>query len=103
MAQQPNHKGRKRVIFHENHQITTPTAYNSNLNTAQQELLRLHETYAHADMKEILQQIKKCDLSLHDRYLNAYHVRKTKARKDHTINIADPSQQTTNDQVLTHD
>jgi hypothetical protein len=62
MAQQPNHKGRKRVIFHENQQITTPTAYDSNLNTAQQELLCLHETYTHADMKEIQQQIKKCDL-----------------------------------------
>jgi hypothetical protein len=62
MAQQPNHKGRKRVIFNENHQITAPAAYNSNLNTAQQELLHLHETYAHADMKEIQQQIKNCDL-----------------------------------------
>jgi hypothetical protein len=62
MAQQPNHKGRKRVIFHKTQQITTPAAYNSDLNTAQQELLRLHETYAHADMKEIQQQIKNCDL-----------------------------------------
>jgi hypothetical protein len=62
MAQKPNHKGRKRVIFHDTHQITNPAAYNSNLNTAQQELLRLHETYAHADMKEIQQQIKNCDL-----------------------------------------
>jgi hypothetical protein len=62
MAQKPNHKGRKRVIFHNTHQITTPSAYNSNLSTAQQELLRLHETYAHADMKEIQQQIKNCDL-----------------------------------------
>jgi hypothetical protein len=62
MAQQPHHKGRKRVIFHENHQTTTPTVYNSNLNTAQQELLRLHETYAHADMKETQHQIKNCDL-----------------------------------------
>jgi hypothetical protein len=44
IAQQPHHKGRKRVIFHDTHQITTPAAYNSNLNTAQQELLRLHET-----------------------------------------------------------
>jgi hypothetical protein len=58
MAQQPNHKGRKRVIFHYTHQIITPAAYNSNLNTAQQELLRLHEMCAHADMKEIQQQIK---------------------------------------------
>jgi hypothetical protein len=65
MAKQPTHKGRKRVIFHDTHQITTPAAYNSNLNTAQQELLRLHETYAHADMKEIQQQIKNCDIKAH--------------------------------------
>jgi hypothetical protein len=44
MAKNPNHKGCKRVIFHDTHQITTPAAYNSNLNTAQQELLHLHET-----------------------------------------------------------
>jgi hypothetical protein len=62
MTQQPNHRGRKRVILHDTHQITTPAAYNSNLNTAQQELLRLHETYENADMKEIQQQIKNCDL-----------------------------------------
>jgi hypothetical protein len=62
MAKQPNHKGRKQVIFHDTHQITTPAAYSSNLNTAQQELLRLHETYAHADMQEIQQQIKHCDI-----------------------------------------
>jgi hypothetical protein len=65
MAQQPNHKGRKRVIFHDTHQITTPAAYTSNLNTTQQELLRLHETYAHADMKEIQQKIKNCNLKAH--------------------------------------
>jgi hypothetical protein len=64
MAQQPNYKGRKRVIFNENHQITTPAAYNSNLNTAKQELLRLHETYTHADMKEIQHQIRNCDLKV---------------------------------------
>jgi hypothetical protein len=62
MAQQPNHRGHKRVLFNENHQVTAPAAYNSDLNTAQQELLHLHETYAHADMKEIQQQIKSCDL-----------------------------------------
>jgi hypothetical protein len=61
MAIQPNHKGRKRVIFYDTHQIATPSAYSSNLNTAQQELLRFHETYAHAEMKEIQQQIKNCD------------------------------------------
>jgi hypothetical protein len=62
LAQQPRNKGRKRVIFHEPNQATTPAAYNSNLNTSQQELLRLHETYAHADMKEIQQQIKNCEI-----------------------------------------
>jgi hypothetical protein len=62
IAKQPNHKGRKRVIFHDTHQITTQAAYSSNLNTAQQELVCLHETYAHADMKEIQQQIKNCDI-----------------------------------------
>jgi hypothetical protein len=62
MVKQPNHKGRKRVIFHDTHQIITPAAYNSNMNTAQQELLRLHETCAHVDMKVIQQQIKNCDI-----------------------------------------
>jgi hypothetical protein len=62
MAKQPHHKGRKRVIFRDTNQITTLAAYSSNLNTAQQELLRIHETYAHADMKEIQQQIKNCDI-----------------------------------------
>jgi hypothetical protein len=51
LAPQPSNKGCKRVIFHEHDQATTPTAYKLNLNTSQQELLRLHETYAHADMK----------------------------------------------------
>jgi hypothetical protein len=51
LAQQPSNKGRKRVVFREPDHATTPAAYNSNLNTSQQELLRLHETYAHADMK----------------------------------------------------
>jgi hypothetical protein len=39
-----------------------PTDYITNINTAQQELLRLRETYAQADIKEIQQQIKNCDL-----------------------------------------
>jgi hypothetical protein len=55
-------KGRKRVIFHEPDQATTPAAYTSNLNTSQQELLRLHETYAHVDTEEIQQQIKDCEI-----------------------------------------
>jgi hypothetical protein len=62
LAQQPSYKGRKRVIINKTNNTTAPTAYITNLNTAQQELLRLHETYAHADMKEIQQQIKNCDI-----------------------------------------
>jgi hypothetical protein len=57
LAQQPRNKGRKRVIFNETDNATTPAVYVSNLNTSQQEL-RLHETYAHADVKEIQHQIK---------------------------------------------
>jgi hypothetical protein len=51
MTQQPSNKGRKHVIFREPDHATTPAAYTLNLNTSQQELLRLHETYAHANMK----------------------------------------------------
>jgi hypothetical protein len=39
------------VIVNETNNTTAPTSYISNLNTVQQELLCLHETYAHADMK----------------------------------------------------
>jgi hypothetical protein len=63
--QQPSNKGRKRVISHDANQQYTPAAYHSNLNTSQQELLRLHETYAHADMREIQQQIKNCEIKAH--------------------------------------
>jgi hypothetical protein len=62
LAQQPINKGRKRVIFCEPDQTTIPAAYTSHLNTSQQELLRLHETYAHADTREIEQQIKNCEI-----------------------------------------
>jgi hypothetical protein len=62
LAQQPSNKGRKRVIFREPDHATTPAAYTSNLNTSQQELLRLHDTYAHADMQEIQHQIKNCEI-----------------------------------------
>jgi hypothetical protein len=65
LAQQPSNKGRKRVIFNDDKQQYTPAAYHSNLNTSQQELLRLHETYAHADMREIQQQIKNCEIKAH--------------------------------------
>jgi hypothetical protein len=63
LAHQPSNKGRKRGIFH-NDKPPCPTAtYHSHLNTSQQELLRLHETYAHTDMREIQQQIKTCDIN----------------------------------------
>jgi hypothetical protein len=58
LAQQPINKGRKRIIFHETDSATVPAAYVSNMNTSQQELLRLHGTYAHAEMKRIQHQIK---------------------------------------------
>jgi hypothetical protein len=62
-AQQPINKGLKHVIFHDDKPPCSTAAYHSNLNTSQQELLRLHETYAHADMREIQQQIKNCDIT----------------------------------------
>jgi hypothetical protein len=62
-AQQPSKKGRKRVIFYDDKPQCSTAAYHSNLNTSQQEFLRLHETYAHADMREIQQQIKNCDIT----------------------------------------
>jgi hypothetical protein len=62
-AQQPSNKGRKRVIFHDDKPQCSTAAYHSNLNTSQQELLRLHETYTHSDMREIQQQIKNCDIT----------------------------------------
>jgi hypothetical protein len=55
-AQQPSFKGRKRVIVKKTNNTIESITYLTNLNTAQQELLRLDETYAHADMKEIQQQ-----------------------------------------------
>jgi hypothetical protein len=61
-AQQTSNKGRKRFIFHDDKPQCSTAAYHSNLNTSQQELLHLHETYAHADMREIQQQIKNCDI-----------------------------------------
>jgi hypothetical protein len=36
-------------------------AYISNLNTAQQELLRINEIYAHADMQELQHKVKHGD------------------------------------------
>jgi hypothetical protein len=52
LAQQPSNKGRKHVIFREPDQATTPAAHTSNLNTSQQD----------ADIKEIQQQIKNCEI-----------------------------------------
>jgi hypothetical protein len=62
LAQKPSYKGRTRIIVKETNNTTAPTAYTTNLNTVQQALLCLHETYAHADMKEIQQQIKNCEI-----------------------------------------
>jgi hypothetical protein len=65
LAQQPRNKGPKRVILHDDKQQCSPAAYHSNLNTSQQELLRLRETYAHADMREIQKQMKNCEIKAH--------------------------------------
>jgi hypothetical protein len=53
--QQSHSKACKRVAITEPTEIST---YTSNLNTAQQELLHLHKTYAHEDMQEIQHKIK---------------------------------------------
>jgi hypothetical protein len=50
-AHQPSNKGRKRVIFHNDKPPCSTSAYHSNLNISQQELLRLHKTYAHTDIR----------------------------------------------------
>jgi hypothetical protein len=47
---QPSNKGRKRIIFHNAKPPCSTAAYHFNLNTSQQELLRLHNTYSYADM-----------------------------------------------------
>jgi hypothetical protein len=61
-AQQPSFKVHKGVAVNETHNTTESTTYTTNLNTEQKELLRLHETYAYADMQEIQQKIKNCDI-----------------------------------------
>jgi hypothetical protein len=106
-AQQPSNKGRKRVIFHDDKQQCSPEAYHSNLNTSQQELLRLHETYAYADMREIQQQIKNCDIKA-PRQVATCQIPKclscseNKERKDHTNNTAALSHKMINTQDLIH-
>jgi hypothetical protein len=75
LAQQPSYKGCKRVIVNKTNNTITPAAYVLNLNTTQQELLRLHETYAHADMKEIHHQIKNCEIKA-DRQVTTCHIPK---------------------------
>jgi hypothetical protein len=62
LAQQPSYKGRTPVIVNKTNNTTAPTAYITNLNNVRQELLCLHETYTHTDMKEIQQHIKNCDI-----------------------------------------
>jgi hypothetical protein len=73
LAQQPSNKGRKRVIFRKPDHATTPEAYASNLNIYQQEPLCLHETYAHAEMKEIQQKIKNCEIKA-NRQISTCHI-----------------------------
>jgi hypothetical protein len=95
-AHQPSNKGRKRVIFHNDKPPCPTTTYHSNLNTSQQELLRLHETYAHSDMREIQQQIKNCDIKAPRQVATCpipkcISYRKTNGRNDHTNSTADPS------------
>jgi hypothetical protein len=75
LAQQPSNKGHISVIFREPDHATTPAAYTSNLNTSQQELLRLHETYAHADMKAIQHKIKNCEIKA-NRQVETCHIPK---------------------------
>jgi hypothetical protein len=65
LAQQPSNKGRKRIIFHDDKQQCSPASYHSNLNISQHKLLGLHETYPQADMREIQQQIKNCEIKAH--------------------------------------
>jgi hypothetical protein len=62
-AQQPSNKGHKRVIFHDDKPPCSTAANHSHLNTSQQELLCLHETYAYTYMREIQQQMKNCDIT----------------------------------------
>jgi hypothetical protein len=50
-TQQPSNKGRKRVIFNDDKPPCSTAAYHYNLNTSQQELLRLHERNTAANQK----------------------------------------------------
>jgi hypothetical protein len=75
LMKQPSNKGRKRIIFREPDHAITPAAYASNLNTSKQELLRLHEIYAHADMKEVQRQIKNCKIKA-NRQVATYRIPK---------------------------
>jgi hypothetical protein len=75
LAQQPINKGRERVIFRKPEHATTPAAYTLNLNTSQQELLCLHEKYAHVDMKEIQHQKKKKEIKA-NRQVATCHITK---------------------------
>jgi hypothetical protein len=85
LSQQPSNKGRNRVIFHDDKQQFSPAAYHSNLNTSQRELLRLHETFAHADMREIQQQIKNCEIKAH-RQVATCQIPKCLSRSENKVN-----------------
>jgi hypothetical protein len=96
LTQQPSSKGRKRDIFHNDKQQCSPAAHHSNLNTPQQELSHLQKTYAHANMLEIQQQIKNCQINAPIQVANGkipkcLSCSKKKKRKDHTNNTAAPS------------
>jgi hypothetical protein len=107
LAQQPSNKGRKCVIFCEPDHATTPAAYALNLNTSQQEMLRLNETYAHTDIKEIQQQIKNCESKAKRQVAtchipNVSHAPKTKGKRDHINNTAGPSHKMITTRGQTH-
>jgi hypothetical protein len=78
------------------------------MNTAQQELLRLHQTHAQVNMKEIQQKIKTCKIKA-NRQAATCHIPKClscckkKAKKDDIIrNTVDPSHKTIATRDQTH-
>jgi hypothetical protein len=81
LAQHPIKKGRKHVIFNKTNDAITPAAYVSNMNTSQQELLHLHEKYAHAEMKEKKHQMKNCEIKT-NRQVATCHIPKCLSRSE---------------------
>jgi hypothetical protein len=102
LAQQPSYKGRTRVILNKTNNTTAPTAYIKNLSTAQQELLHLHETYAHTDMKGIQQQIKNCEIQANSQVATC-QIPKNKGKKiSHTNLCGSITQDDNQDQTHPH-